>query len=301
MNENQAEKEKIYTYCYCDSKLNGKKKIYNNININPCEKCDKYQRKAFIYLLTFFLTIIDFFIDDIVGIILSIQKYESKSNEINSNLIISIIITIFSNIIFIVILKIKSKNKYFPFFTFGSYEDITPDWLNEIPEIFEQNIWTYSFSYVVLYMFTGFSISHIFEFFKFLLFKKGEIILFHEYFNMRIKEIDYQSYSFYMIFCLFIINVLFFIPHINWTVSISMFIICISFYRIKCCQNLRCFYYKKITFIYNKSYFRIIIIFTKIFLIVRYLMSKWWYSSEYFFLIMIKIFIMNLILMIKIY
>ena len=275
MNKNQTEKEKIYTFCYCDSKLNGKKIMYNNININPCEKYNKYkfQRKAFIYLLSIFLTIIDFFIDDIVEKILSIQKYESKSNEMNSNLIISIIINIFSNIIFIVILNIKSKNKYFSFFTFDKYEDITPDWLNEIPEIFGQNIWTYSLSYGALYMLTGFSSSQIYKLIKFSLFKKGKITLFHKYFNRRIKEIDYQSFSIYMIFCLFIINVLFFIPHINWSISISMFIICISFYRIKCCQNSRCFHYKKITFIYNKRFFRIIIIFTKIFLIVRYLMS----------------------------
>jgi len=273
IDKNQSEKEKIYTFCYCDSKLNGKKIMYNIINID--------QRKAFIYLLSFFLTIIDFFIDDIVGIILSIQKYESKSNEMN---IISIIITIFSNIIFIVILNIKSKNKYFSFFTFGTYEDITPDWLNEIAEIFGQNIWTYSFSYGAIYILTGFSSSQIYEFSKFLLFKKGKITLFHEYFNMRIKEIDYQSYSIYMIFCLFVINVLFFIPYINLSISISMVIICISFYRIKCCQNLRCFHYKKITFIDKKTFFRIIIIFTKIFLIARYLMSIWWYNSEYFFI-----------------
>ena len=57
MNKNQTEKEKIYTFCYCDSKLNGKNIMYNNININPCEKYNKYKfpRKAFIYLLSIFL------------------------------------------------------------------------------------------------------------------------------------------------------------------------------------------------------------------------------------------------------
>ena len=68
MNKNQTEKEKIYPFCFCDSKLNGKKIIYNNINIDPCEKYNKYkyQMKTFIYLFSFFLSIIDFFIDDIV-------------------------------------------------------------------------------------------------------------------------------------------------------------------------------------------------------------------------------------------
>ena len=286
INKNQTEKEKIYTFCYCDSKLNGKKIIYNNINIDPCENYNKYkyQRKTFIFLLSIFLCIIDFFIDDIVGKILSIQKFESKSNEMNLNIIISVIITIFTNIILIVILNIKTKNKYISFFTFGTYEDITPDWLNDIPESFGQNIWTFVFLYGILYIISGFSNTQFLELFKFLLFKKGKITLFYEYFKIRIKELDYQSYSIYMIFCFFIINVLFFIPYLSWSIAVSMAIICLSFYRVKCCQNLKCFHFNRITFIYNKKYFDIIIIFTRIFLIFRYLMSIWWYSSEYFFI-----------------
>ena len=106
----------------------------------------------------------------------------------NSKLIISIITIIISNIIFIVILNIKSKNKYISFLTFGSYEDITPDWLNEILEIFGQNIWVFLFLYGALYTFSGFSNSQFFELFKFILFKKGKITLFHEYFKHQYHQ-----------------------------------------------------------------------------------------------------------------
>jgi len=62
-NKNQIEKEKIFTYCYCSSKLNGKDVNYNDLTFNQCKKYNKYKynKKIFLYVLSVIETLIHLF------------------------------------------------------------------------------------------------------------------------------------------------------------------------------------------------------------------------------------------------
>ena len=63
---------------------------------------------------------------------------ESKSNEINLNIIFSSCILLVSNIFLIILINEKFRNN--PFFYFGQFEDITPNWFDEMPEQLSSNI-----------------------------------------------------------------------------------------------------------------------------------------------------------------
>ena len=111
-NTNQNEKEKIYTYCFCKNNINREKIAYNNIFFDPCIDYNKYkfQRKAFIYLLSIILSIINLFVDVIVNKIIFIQKFESKSNQRNLNIVITIFILIFTAILSVILINSKKAN-----------------------------------------------------------------------------------------------------------------------------------------------------------------------------------------------
>ena len=74
-----------YLIPYRKSDLEDKKKILNNLDFDPCGNYNKYkyQRNAFIYILSASLSFIDFFVETVVEKLISFQKFESKSNEIN--------------------------------------------------------------------------------------------------------------------------------------------------------------------------------------------------------------------------
>ena len=137
INDKQSTKEKIYSYCYCSSDLNGEKIFFKDLNFNPCKDYNKYKflRKAFNYLLTIILVIFDlFFVDSILEKILSIQKFESKSYKNNLTVIFSKIIMVFTNVILEILLNAKLNDKPTSFFNFGQFEDFTPHWIREMNE-----------------------------------------------------------------------------------------------------------------------------------------------------------------------
>ena len=87
-------------------------------------------------VLTTILTILDLSMKYIVDLIISIQSFESKSSEKNLKIIIYVITNIFSNVISVILIntKFRTESKMVTFFIFGQYEDITPQWINELSE-----------------------------------------------------------------------------------------------------------------------------------------------------------------------
>ena len=99
INKEQNEKEKIYTYCYCASELNGEEINFDNSTFDPCKHYNKYKynRKILIYILSAIQSLIGFLIPKKKEKIISIQKLESKSKTNNLITIISTIILLFEN------------------------------------------------------------------------------------------------------------------------------------------------------------------------------------------------------------
>jgi hypothetical protein len=200
-NLNQNEKEKIYTYCFCSN--NSKTIIsYNEISFDPCidYKKYKYLKNAFIYFLSIILFILDFFVDYIVDKIISIQKLESKSAQDNLKIIISIFTLIFTNVISVVLINskiyIKNLSKYF-----GEYEDITPQWVNEMSDNMLSMFYATTFNIVVFEVISLFKTCIKFNQNLFL-FKiyNNPIIHFYQYFNLYAPQKDYTQYLIDIIF-----------------------------------------------------------------------------------------------------
>ena len=276
-NLNQNEKEKIYTYCFCSN--NSKTEIsYNEISFDPCidYKKYKYLKKALVYFLTFILLIIDLPVDIIVDKIISIQNLESKSAQDNLKIIISIFTLIFTNVISVVLINSKIYIKYISKY-FGEYEDITPQWVNEMSDNMLSIFYAATFK-VIIYM-----IISCFKCCKFnqnlFLFKiyKNPIIHFYEYFNLYAPQKDYTQYLVDIIFYLFIAEILIISPLYSFCASLILFIY-IFFLLFEKKEINSC------TLIQNKAYFRITFSLITMCLIFYICLEIWWYSSEYFFI-----------------
>ena len=285
INDKQSTKEKIYSYCYCNSDLNGKNIFFKDLNFNPCKDYNKYKflRNAFIYLLTIILVIFDlFFVDSIFEKILSIQKFESKSYKNNLTVIFSIIIMVFTNVILEILLNAKLNDKPISFFNFGQIEDFTPHWIREMNDSLSFNAFdniAFLFFLELLRKFLKgeycYKLSQKFRYYT-LFFWTNPIIHFYDYFKMYAPEKDYINFSINIIFFFFYLNFLFFIPpHGLFTLIFLLFFIFFSF-KIKNKYSH--------SFVRNKTFFRIIAIFLSFFFILRYLIGIWWYSSEYYFI-----------------
>ena len=270
INIGKEEKGKIFTYCYCESNLNGNNIAYNNTIFDPCQKYNKYKynRKIFIYILSAFLSILDIFVDPIVNFLISLQRFESKSFMNNLTLIISTIIILFTNIILIVLINARFKVEKVSFFIFGRYEDITPQWMQEMPEIIITNGY-----FIVLILF----LKNIFDFFKkkciIMRFIVNERILhFYEYFKVYTSEKDYnQMLSHFFFF--FYFNILIFSPF-HCAAILIILIVYITYDSKRYINN----------YILNKQYFKISLIFIKIGLIFNIIMKFWFFNSEYYFI-----------------
>ena len=283
-NTNQNEKEKIYTYCFCKNNIKREKISYNDIIFDPCIDYNKYkfQRKAYIYLLSIILSIINLFVDIIVNKIISIQKFESKSNQKNLNIVITIFILIFTNIVSVILINSKITNKKISKY-FGQYEDITPQWINEMSENIITNLYMkigvnigLNLIYILLFTPTGFCYNKkIYYYFIYLI--ENPIIHFYEYFKIYAPEKDYIKYSTNTIFFLFNVSILIFSPNNNFIASICLMVQAILFMFHNSFIN-------SFSYFLNKHYFKIIIMFINIFLIFHTLLEIWWFSSEYFFI-----------------
>ena len=284
INKEQTNKEKIFTYCYCASDLNGEKINYNNDNFDPCNTYNKYKfnRTFFLYFLSAIETIIGFFIDKIVEKIISIQKFESKSKNENAIFIISIIILIFEKIFSIIFIYAKfsdSKNK--PYFFDGIYEDITPDWINSVSE----QIYASGFTYIYLNALNEFKkiccckrIYLILGYFS-LFFINEPISSFNEFYK-NYAPIEDKSFFIFIAYVFFLSNTIIFSPICNLVNFLVL--TCILFYS----KFKDKFYHFKnsYSFIRNKQYFRIIFTIMNIIFFSRLIFGIWWYSSEYFFI-----------------
>ena len=284
INKEQNEKEKIYTYCYCQSELNNQKITYNEKTFDPCETYNKYnfQRTVYIYLLSAVLVIFNLFIDIIVDKIISIQQFESKSNQKNLNIATTIIILIFTNIVSVVVINAKIKDSNISDY-FGIYEDITPQWINEMSENILANLYSkigvnilLNLIYITLFAENRCCYNKpIYYYILFLL--DNPIIHFYDYFKIYAPEKNYVKYSTITIFFLFNAGILIFLPIHALIASICLMIQAILFLS----QNS--FLYS-FTYVLNKIYFKMIFILITIFLIFHTLLEIWWYSSEYFFI-----------------
>jgi len=284
MNKEQNDKEKIYTYCYCQSDLNSKKISYNNMEFDPCKTYNKYkfQRTCFIYVLSIVLCVINLFIDIIVDKIISIQKFESKSNQKNLNIIITIIILIFINIVSVVLINAKIKDSNISSY-FGIYEDITPQWINEMSENILANIYLKIFvniglNLIYIFLFAEDRCCHNKPIYYYILFlTENPIIHFYNYFKIYAPEKDFVKYSTNTIFFIFNVGILIIFPFHGLIASICLMIqaILILF------QNS---FLNSFTFVLNKLYFKINFSLITIFIIFHTLLEIWWFSSEYFFI-----------------
>lgn len=285
MDENQNEKEKIYSYCYCQSDLNGKTINYNNIIFDPCKNYNKYkyQRRAFIYILSAVLTIIDFFVDPIVEKIIHFQKFESKSNEDNLNIIISSIILIFNTMISIILINSRFNVKYISFFIFGQFEDITPQWITEVGTILINNFDFYFGTHLFILCLKSLNcceklkkiISHVTLFFL-----EQPITHFYEFFKRYAPKKDFKDFSLYIIPLQFS-----FIPLIfsnSCFVMSSFLIFMFSFYFLIGSGILQI--KQSYSYNFNKRYFSIMFFSLNIMLTLRLVIGIWWYSSEYYFI-----------------
>ena len=284
MNKDQNDKEKIYTYCYCKSNSNFKKISYNNMEFDPCITYNKYkfQRTCFIYLLSVVLCVINLFINIIVDKIISIQKFESKSNQKNLNIIITIIILIFINIVSVVLINAKIKDSNISSY-FGIYEDITPQWINEMSENILANLYLKIFvniglNLIYIFLFAENRCCHNKPIYYYILFlTENPIIHFYNYFRIYAPEKDFVKYSTNTIFFIFNVGILIIFPFHCIIACICLMIqaILILF------QNS---FLNSFTYVLNKLYFKINFSLIVIFLIFHTLLEMWWFSSEYFFI-----------------
>lgn len=284
MNKAQNDKEKIYTYCYCKSDLNLEKISYNNMEFNPCHTYNKYkfQRTCFIYLLSIVLCVINLFIDIIVDKIISIQKFESKSNQKNLNIIITVIILIFINIVSVVLVNAKIQVTNISSY-FGIYEDITPQWINEMSENILANIYlkilvNIGLNLIYIFLFAENRCCHNKPIYYYILFlSENPIIHFYNYFKIYAPEKDFVKYSTNTIFFIFNIGILIIFPFHGIIASICLMIQAILFIF----QNS---FLNSFTYVLNKLYFKINFSLITIFIIFHTLLEIWWFSSEYFFI-----------------
>ena len=220
-------------------------------------------------------------IDFLVEKLISFQKLESKSNEINLNIIFSSCILIVSNIIFIILINAKLGNN--PFFDFGQFEDITPNWFDEMPEQLSSNILalitTNLLLMLVFFLLRFKKIVKCVFCFRFF-FNKSPVMHFYEFFKLYAPEKDFQSFSIDIIYCISNINLLFMIPK-TYLISVIFIIVYCLFSILEDNGNIIIFSY---TFSFNKKYFKIIFAFTKVMLLLHFFIGIWWYSSEYFFI-----------------
>ena len=285
INKKQNEKEKIFSYCYCDSDLNGKEILYNNIKFDPCGYYNKYKyyKKDFIYLISIILFVLNIFVEKIVHKLIKFQRLESKSNQINLNIIISTIIIIFTDIISVILINAKiNKNKVMSFFIFGKYEDINPDWINDVAEciIYATNLnilfkLLSSFSYLIL---ENKKFKKIFQKFN-LFFLEDQVTHFYKFYKRYAPEKDYTSFSIFILSSLFEVSTLICCPNYN-----TLFV---GFMMLECILSFNMFnnFYKfSHTFSLNENYFPIMYTFINIIIIIHFFMAIWWYSSEYFFI-----------------
>ena len=283
VNKEQTNKEKIFTYCYCASKLNGEIIKYNDENFDPCSSYNKYKfnRNFFLYFLSVTETILGFFVDKIVEKIISIQKFESKSKYDNAILIISMVILIFEKIFSIILIYAKfSDSKNEPYFFDGIYEDITPDWINSVSEqiLFSGLFYIGLISLNELKNF--YCCEKIYLIIRYLsLFLINEpISSFHEFYKIY-APLEDKSFIIFVVYIFFVSN----IP----TVS-GFYFYC--FLALACALFLNGYkekfynYKNSYSFIKNREYYRIIFTMINITFITRIIFGIWWYSSEYFFI-----------------
>lgn len=286
INEKQSQKEKIFTYCYCDSDLNGEEIFFNNIKFDPCGHYNKYKyiKKDFIYLISIILFVLGLVVENVVNKLIKFQRLESKSNQINLKIIISTIIIIFTDIISVILINAKfSKNKVVSFFIFGKFEDINPDWINEVAEcIVYTTFMNVAFRILSTFIFVIFDNEKIKNFLQnFNLFLMGEQVThFFKFYRRYAPEKDYTSFSIFMLSTLFEISIIICSPNSN--------IIFLGFLMCECLMisvfNLNKFYKFSYTFSLNEYYFPIMFTFTNLIIFIHFLMGIWWYSSEYFFI-----------------
>ena len=284
INKDQTDKEKIFTYCYCASELNGKIINYNNENFDPCSSYNKYKfnRTFFLYFLSVIETILGFFIDKIVKKIISIQKFESKSKNDNAILIISMIILIFEKLFSIILIYAKfSDSKNTPYFFDGIYEDITPDWINSV----SAQIISSALISTCLIFFNEWKkticCGKVYLIIRYLsLFLINEpISSFHEFYKIY-APLEDKSFIIFVVYIFFVSNILIVSSSNNFyylmllTGILFMNIFKDKFYNFK----------NSYSFIKNRVYYRIIFTMMNIIFISRIIFGIWWYSSEYFFI-----------------
>ena len=209
--------------------------------------------------------------------IISIQKLESKSAQDNLKIIISIFTLIFTNVISMVLINskiyIKNLSKYF-----GEYEDITPQWVNEMSDNMLSMFYATTFNIVVVEVISSFKTCIKFNQNLFL-FKiyNNPIIHFYQYFNLYAPQKDYTQYLIDIIFHLFITEILIISPIYSFVASVLLFIY-IFFLLFEKKEINSC------TLIQNKTYFRITFSLITMCIIFYIFFEIWWYSSEYFFI-----------------
>ena len=285
INKDKTEKEKILSYCYCASELNGNKINYNNINFDPCEKYNKYKynRKLLIYCLPALESLIGFFIPMMVDKIISIQKFESKSKNNNLILIISIIILIFEKIfsVLLVYARFNSKKDKTYFFD-GIYEDFTPDWINNVLQEISNSglIYCCIYAYVRVLKFLGFEkLNYLLGYFN-LFFTNEPINSFYNFYNIYAPKEDINSFIIFTVYSFFLINMLIFssLYYFIYTMTLFVMIIYLKF------EDGGLYFKHSYSFVTNKQYYRIIFCLMNIIFIFRLIIGIWWYSSEYFFI-----------------
>ena len=225
---------------------------------------------------------INLFIDIIVDKIISIQKFESKSNQKNLNIIITVIILIFINFVSVVLINAKIKDSNISSY-FGIYEDITPQWINEISEDILANIYlkklvNIGLNLIYIFLFVEGRCFHNKPIYYYILFfSDNPIIHFYNYFRIYAPEKDFVKYSTNTIFFIFNVGILIIFPFHGLIASICLMIQAILFLF----QNS---FINSLTYALNKLYFKINFSLITIFLIFHTLLEMWWFSSEYFFI-----------------
>lgn len=283
INEEQSEKEKVYKYCFCKYNSKKEKITYNEITFDPCIDYNKYKIRSqiLIYLMSFILSVLNLVVDLIVDKIISIQRFESKSNQNNLNIIITIIILLFTNIFCVIVInaKITDKNisKYF-----GNYEDITPQWINEMSANVVTNLSIKLVVSIVLNLIYVFFFSSkgccYRNFYYYILFlTENPIIHFYNYFKIYAPEKNYIKYSSNIIFFIFNVGILIFSPFDGLLPGILLMIQAI----LSMFHNT---FLNSFSYVLNKMYFKIIFSFIVIFLVFHTLLEIWFFSSEYFFI-----------------
>ena len=275
IDKNITEKEKIYTYCYCQSDSNGNKIFYDNLEFDPCQDYNKqnYKRKLFVHILSAIISIVNLGLGIIVDKIISIQKFESKSNQNNLKITISILILLFTNNISVILINARfTSNKIITFFIFGKYEDITPEWIKSIPN---------TVAYSLIYSMIIFFVKSVFKIISQKCIKlnflwENPINHYYNFIKIYAPEIDYSEYSVYIIF--FFLTISIFPMDIAICLAAFIFILYYSFVYFNTCLI------KSYSFFINKQYFKIFFIFIISVFIIFIFGDFWWYSSEYYFI-----------------